>query len=296
MLSKVFPATVERPLRTYEIHEVAELTGLAAARLRAWERRYEIVRPRRMPNGYRVYSAEQVALLRAYARLVDAGERIGELAARPAEEVLSQAQARSSDDSPLAALLDAIGHFDRDRLEALIAQQLALRGLGAFAVEVVLPLASSVGDLWALGKLPIAAEHVASEVVVHALKSGLRMSRGSGPVLAAGCLPAERHEWGVLATLVILQEQGWRIHYLGPDLPVQEMIETSWKLSPAAVGLSASDPEIVRSNLPALAALPSRLPPETIAILGGSGAAPHARMLRNYGYRIGLEAFEGHGR
>ncbi|HEU5169856.1 MAG TPA: MerR family transcriptional regulator [Gemmatimonadales bacterium] len=61
--------------RTYEIHEVAELTGLAPARLRAWERRYEIVRPCRMPNRYRAYSADQVALLRAFRRLTDAGER-----------------------------------------------------------------------------------------------------------------------------------------------------------------------------------------------------------------------------
>ncbi|HTG50704.1 MAG TPA: MerR family transcriptional regulator, partial [Gemmatimonadales bacterium] len=60
---------VHTPDRTYEIHEVARLTGLAPARLRAWERRYEVVRPRRLPNGYRVYTGEQVALLRAYARL-----------------------------------------------------------------------------------------------------------------------------------------------------------------------------------------------------------------------------------
>ena len=89
-----------RPERTYEIHEVAELTGLAAARLRAWERRYEVVRPRRMSNGYRAYTADQVALLRAFARLIDGGERIGDLAARPREEVLAQADARRSTARP----------------------------------------------------------------------------------------------------------------------------------------------------------------------------------------------------
>ena len=74
-----------RPERTYEIHEVAELTGLAAPRLRVWERRYEVVRPRRHPNGYRAYTADQVALLRAFARLIASGERIGDLATRPRE-------------------------------------------------------------------------------------------------------------------------------------------------------------------------------------------------------------------
>jgi MerR family transcriptional regulator, light-induced transcriptional regulator len=280
-----------RPDRTYEIHEVAELTGLAPARLRAWERRYEVVRPERMSNGYRAYTADQVALLRAYARLIESGERIGDLAARARDDVLAQAEARALDGSPQAALLEAVRMFDRERLEGLVAQQLALRGLRAFAEDVVLPLAQSVGDLWALGKIPIAAEHLASEVVLHALKGGLRMSRGTGPLVVCGCLSGERHEWGFLATLAVVQEDGWRIHYLGADLPVSEVIEAAWQLAPQGVAFSSSDPAVVRASLPALAGVIAKLPPRTMAVIGGAGVEPHARTLRGYGFRIGLEAF-----
>jgi DNA-binding transcriptional MerR regulator len=276
---------------SYEIHEVAELTGLAPARLRAWERRYELVRPQRMPNGYRAYSAGQVALLRAFARLIEAGERIGDLVGRPESEVLARAEARAPDDSPHAALLEALRAFDRERLEALVAQQLSLRGLGAFAREVVLPLAREIGDLWALGKIPIAAEHLASEVLLHALKGGLRMTRGGGPLVVCGCLPGERHEWGLLATLATIQEDGWRVHYLGPDLPLGGLVEAAWKLSPAVAGLSSSDPELVRANLPALSTFPGKLPPGAVAAIGGGGVEPHAKLLRRHGFRIGHEAF-----
>jgi DNA-binding transcriptional MerR regulator/methylmalonyl-CoA mutase cobalamin-binding subunit len=286
------PAPVlQRPDRTYEIHEVSQLTGLAPARLRAWERRYEVVRPRRLPNGYRVYTGEQVALLRAYARLVAAGERIGDLASQSPEVVLGRVEERAGDGSPLGTLLGAVREFDRERLEALVAQQLSLRGLTGFAGEVVLPLAQVVGDAWAMGQLPVAAEHLASEVVVQALKSGLRATRRTGgPLLLAGCLPGERHEWGILATLAILQERGWRVQYLGADLPIEEMVETSWKLMPDAVGLSSTDPGLVRAALPALAALPPRLPPDAIAVLGGAGAEPFTRQLEGYGYRVGVES------
>jgi DNA-binding transcriptional MerR regulator len=276
---------------SYEIHEVAELTGLAPARLRAWERRYELVRPQRMPNGYRAYTAGQVALLRAFARLIDAGERIGDLVGRPESEVLARAQARAPDDSPHAALLQAVRTLDRERLEVLVAQQLSLRGLGEFAREVVLPLAQEIGDLWVLGNIPIAAEHLASEVVLHALKGGLRMARGGGPLLVCGCLPGERHEWGLMATLAILQEGGWRVHYLGPDLPVADLAEAAWKLSPAVAALSSSDAELVRASLPALSTFPGKLPPDTVAAIGGSGVEPHAPLLRRHGFRIGREAF-----
>jgi methanogenic corrinoid protein MtbC1 len=277
--------------RSYEIHEVAELTGLTPARLRAWERRYEIVRPRRMPNGYRAYSADQVALLRAYARLSDGGERIGDLAHEPAEDVLARAEHRELDATPLAALVDAVKGFDRERLEALVAQQISLRGLRPFAQEIVAPLAQAVGDLWALGKIPIAAEHLASEVVLHALKGGLRASRGSGPLAVCACLSGERHEWGLLGTLTLVQEQGWRIHYLGPDLPVEEVVEAAWRLHPQVVALSTSFPDNCESQLTALAELPGRLPPGTVPIIGGGGAEPHATALRHLGFRVGLDAF-----
>jgi DNA-binding transcriptional MerR regulator len=277
--------------RAYEIHEVAQLTGLSPARLRAWERRYKVVRPQRLANGYRVYTADQVALLRAYARLIDGGERIGDLAVRPREEVLTRAERAASDSAPQAAILDAIRTLDRELLEGLVAEQLALRGARGFAEEVVLPLARRVGDLWALGEITIAAEHLATEVVIHALKGALRISRSAAPLVACGCLAGERHEWGVLATLAIAQDQGWRVHYLGPDLPADQLVEAAWRLSPRAVALSAGDPTIVRAALPVLATLPARLPPGTIAILGGAGMEPHDRVLRGYGYRIGLEAF-----
>ncbi|MDX2193181.1 MAG: MerR family transcriptional regulator [Gemmatimonadales bacterium] len=279
------------PARTYEIHEVAKLTGLSAARLRAWERRYAVVRPERQPNGYRAYSAEQVALLRAFAKLVAAGERIGDLARQPVDVVIGRAEGRALDGSPHGALLEAVKSFDRDRLESLVAQQLSLRGLAEFAQSVVLPLAQAVGDLWALGKIPIAAEHLASEVVLHALKGGLRMSRSSGPLCVAACLPGERHEWGFLCALAVVSEQGWRVHYLGADLPVDDVVEAAWTLSPAAVALSSSDPAITGEHLSALAALPGRLPPDTMAVMGGAGAEAHADALRHHGYRIGIAAF-----
>ena len=64
-LVEFLAAAVPESDRPYEINDVARLTGLSTARLRAWERRYEVVRPVRQPNGYRAYTGEQVALLRA---------------------------------------------------------------------------------------------------------------------------------------------------------------------------------------------------------------------------------------
>jgi methanogenic corrinoid protein MtbC1 len=274
--------------RTYEIQEVAELTGLSTARLRAWERRYAVVRPQRQENGYRAYSASQVALLRAFARLVAAGARIGDLAGEPRDAVIARAEAAPGDTSPLAPLVEAVRGYDRGRLEALVSERLGALGLERFVVEVVLPLATQVGDLWALGKLPIASEHLASEVIVHALKGAIRESSGDGPLLLAAGLPGERHEWGLLSTLATACGQGWQVQYLGVDLPLDEVLQAAWTLRPAAIALSASDPEVVQRLLPELSRFVPRLPPGVRAVIGGRGALPAGNILLRHGFHLEL--------
>jgi DNA-binding transcriptional MerR regulator len=276
--------------RTYEIRQVARLTGLHPTRIRAWERRYQVVRPTRLSNGYRVYSAGQVALLRAFARLIARGEKIGHLVTRPAEEVILEAERITLPHSAPPELIDAVLSLDRERLEALVGAEIGRRGLAGFAESVVVPFAHSVGDMWALGILPVAAEHLASEVVVEALKNGIRETRRPGPLVVASTLPGERHEWGFLATLASLPSRGWRVHYLGPDLPLADVVMAAWKLRPQCVALSASEPAIVVANLAGLSDLPHRLPPGARALIGGGGIATHSRRLTACGFELGTDA------
>jgi DNA-binding transcriptional MerR regulator len=276
--------------RTYEIRQVARLTGLDPSRLRAWERRYQVVRPTRLSNGYRVYSAAQVALLRAFARLIERGEKIGRLASRPVEEVILQAERIATPLSAPPDLIDAVLSLDRERLEQLVKEEIGRRGFAGFAESVVIPFANSVGDMWALGILPIAAEHLASEIVVHALKDGIRDPRRPGPLVLASTLPGERHEWGFLSTLASLPARGWRVHYLGPDLPLAEVVMAAWKLRPQWVALSASEPAVIVANLAGLSDLPHRLPPGARAVIGGGGIATHSRRLTACGFALGTDA------
>lgn len=284
---KFTPVTASE--RTYEIQEVSELTGLSPARLRAWERRYAVVRPERQANGYRAYTAGQVALLRAFSELVRNGERIGDLAVEPRDSVIARAEAGSEGAAPLARLVEAVRRYDRDALEALVAAERTRLGLRRFAEEIVLPFATQVGDLWALDRLPIAAEHLASEVVIQALKSGIQEEApAAGPMLLAATLPGERHEWGLLATLARAVTDGWRVHYLGPDLPLEEILQAVWTLRPAALALSASDPELVARYLPDLIRLGGRLPPDVHAVIGGRGAPAAWNQLLRHGFQLEL--------
>ena len=73
------PRATEAPY--YSTQAVANATGIPVTTILAWERRYGVPRPRRGDGGRRLYSAEDVALLRAMRLHTAQGVR-AEVAAR----------------------------------------------------------------------------------------------------------------------------------------------------------------------------------------------------------------------
>jgi len=57
----------------YTIKRASEMVGVPVATLRAWQRRYRVVDPRRSDSGYRLYSAADIAKLRSMRALVASG-------------------------------------------------------------------------------------------------------------------------------------------------------------------------------------------------------------------------------
>ena len=64
-------------MNNHRIHRVAKLTGLSTHVIRAWERRYGIVKPSRNVNRYRTYTDDEVALLRYVKAQIDQGHSMG---------------------------------------------------------------------------------------------------------------------------------------------------------------------------------------------------------------------------
>ena len=60
-----------------EIGMVARQLGVAPSTLRSWERRYQLVVPRRGPSGQRLYDSDQVQLLQGVIAQVRRGARAG---------------------------------------------------------------------------------------------------------------------------------------------------------------------------------------------------------------------------
>ena len=57
----------------YTIKAVQTRSGIKPVTLRAWERRYDLLQPARMPNGYRLYSERDIQLLLWVQRKLNSG-------------------------------------------------------------------------------------------------------------------------------------------------------------------------------------------------------------------------------
>jgi MerR HTH family regulatory protein len=72
----------DRDLRVaLTLKAVSRRTGIPAATLRTWERRYQLTRPLRSPTGYRLYSEEDVTRILQVKYLLEQGVRVSEATA-----------------------------------------------------------------------------------------------------------------------------------------------------------------------------------------------------------------------
>ena len=62
-------------LPALRIGELSRRVGVDAGTIRAWERRYGLPEPRRTEGGYRLYTAEDEAMIRELTRLRETGDR-----------------------------------------------------------------------------------------------------------------------------------------------------------------------------------------------------------------------------
>ena len=104
----------------------------------------------------------------------------------------------------------------------------------------MLPYLREIGERWSAGSIGVAQEHFASNVLRSRLGVLLgSLERTDGPLVVLACMPGEQHEFGLMATAIVLARLGWRTCYLGASTPPAELARTCRTLRPHAVVLSA---------------------------------------------------------
>jgi methanogenic corrinoid protein MtbC1 len=107
----------------------------------------------------------------------------------------------------------------------------------------------------------------------------LGREQANAPVVLISTPTGQRHELGALMAAIIAESEGWRVLYLGPDLPATEIATMAIESKARAVALSMqarSDEHKLREELHKLAlALPDSVP----VIVGGRAVAYYRELL-----------------
>lgn len=284
--------------RLHPIQVAAARTGLTQHAIRAWERRYGAVTPRRTPTNRRLYSDDDVLRLRLLHRVTQAGWSVGQVAHLPTDELGlllkesedARGQTPPSADSPapghyLAQALRSIKSLDGGALETLLYRAEADLGTSSTVDVVIAPLIHEVGEGWREGSLRIAHEHLASSAI-HTYLSNVRLERKiptGAPSLVCATPAGQWHELGALMAAAVAAMEGWHVTYLGPNLPTEEIVTAARTVQARIVALSIAYPSDDPMMLPALRKLRKTLPAETAVVAGGRAAMDYEAALREIG-------------
>jgi len=232
------------PLEQFPIRTVASLTGVKAITLRAWERRYGLIRPDRTGKGHRLYSHKDIEQIRRVLTLLDRGIQISRvkeiLAAEDRVDRLSEVKGQWH--LYLDRISGAIARFDEEELDAIHDEVLAIHSIEQLTDELLVPALARLGERWKGHVGGIAEEHFLAAYLRS--KLGARLQRPSryarGPRLLTACAPQEHHELGLLLFALEARAAGFRIILLGADNPLPELVAAHQQAQSDALVISSS--------------------------------------------------------
>lgn len=259
----------------YRIRAVSQMTGVPAATLRAWERRYGLPIPHRSASAYRLYTERDVEQVRNMSAQVARGVPPSEAARRLLDTPRPAVDPREEPHQAVAnRIVLAARQLDGAALQTEL-QRVMLLGDAKGAFERILtPALVEIGRLWEVGEISIANEHFATHLIAAAAQDLLRtvVLPAEAPVALLACFAEEQHLLPLLGAALTIASWGFRPVLLGTRTPPGALARAVERLAPAFVGLSATlvpEPAVARELVDGYADACGQTP----WFVGGSAAA-----------------------
>ena len=234
---------------TYNIKVVLNQTGIAADTLRAWERRYGLPTPQRTAGGHRLYSERDIETIKwllarqaeglSISRAVDLWNEKIDSGSDPLADSAKMTSASplavpsASPDSTLSSLradwIKACTDFDETVAEQILNQAFSLFPIEAVCSDLIQKGMSEIGSLWYENKVSVQQEHFASGLAMRRLDALLSAAPAPtrSEIILVGCPADEWHTFTPLLISLLLRRRGYKVIYLGANVPADRFTETA---------------------------------------------------------------------
>ena len=220
-------------MRSYQIAELEQLTGIKAHTIRIWEKRYRLITPDRTSTNYRRYNDEQLKKLLNVSTLLSLGHKISHIAELTEKEILKkvlESHAGTEDNiicnTFINDLLAAMLKYDEPSFEKSYSASVTRFGLFEAMIHVFYPLLNKIGYMWATNEVNPAQEHFASCLIKRKLMAatdGLPMTKKRNKRFLLSLLPMESHDISLMFANYIIKAKGYETIYLGQDVPYENI-------------------------------------------------------------------------
>jgi DNA-binding transcriptional MerR regulator len=222
--------------------------GINPVTLRAWERRYGLVKPKRSPGGHRLYSRQDIEMLKWLIERQKEGLSISSAVEmwrsqqQDHQEISRQIQTPVSEIGTGETMLDELREqwlstcfaFDDQAANRTLDQAFVVAAPEMILSEVIQKGLAQIGELWNVGSISIQQEHFATAIAirrVNALMAATATPTRAGHILVA-CPPGEQHDFILLMISYLVKRCGWDVVYLGSNVPLIDLDATIRSTSP----------------------------------------------------------------
>lgn len=225
----------------YSIKDLAILSGIKPHTIRIWEQRYSIIKPERTNTNIRTYSDLELKKILNISLLLNNGFKISKLANLDENQLISEInnlQFLKSEsvqaESDITHLISIMIDYDEEKFDKLFTASLIRIGFEKTIIEIIYPFLDRVGLLWGTSKINPAQEHFVSNLIrnkIIAASENQRFSKAKNTRFILFLPNNEYHELALLLANFIFKISGFKVIYLGANVPVNCLSETLVKLN-----------------------------------------------------------------
>ena len=225
----------------YSIKDLERITGVKAHTIRIWEKRYGIVEPARSESNIRLYCDMELKKLMNISILLRNGYKISKVAEYSQEDLARKVMevtmvSTNGHDSQIESLAVAMIEMDEARFEKLLNMAILKEGFENCVYKVLYPFFERVGVLWQAGSINPAHEHFITNLVkqkIYVAIDSIPVPTGPEVKKFLLFLPEwELHELGLLVYDYMIKSQGFKVIYLGQNVPEDDVYAVSDFIDP----------------------------------------------------------------
>jgi len=250
-------------MRHYTLHELEKLTGVLAATIRVWERRYNIIKPKRTATNRRLYDDDDLRRLINISIIYQSGIKISKIAKYSGSDLEEKVELLTRDsvvsDTHIKSLIVAMLSFNRNAVNEILLRSVINIGFENTFSTVVFPFLRRIGIMWHTGSANTGAEHFITNILRARLITAIdSLPPANDPKRKRAILFLpynELHEMGLLFYSYLIRKSGHEVLYLGQATPFSALTEASekWHSDILVTGtlseLSVFEPEEYLNNL-----------------------------------------------